>query len=79
VSAKLGCPWHEYDFSMVDRRRQDYQYRFTKALWRRDYIALRTLHQKYQVRSNAIEGGSVWRWKVQIYDNIFGEPDSKTD
>jgi hypothetical protein len=81
VTAKLGCSWEEYDFSRLDIRRQYYQFRFTKALWRRDYVALKRLHRKYRQNSNAVKGGSAWRSKVQLYDNIFllGGANSKNE
>jgi hypothetical protein len=79
VTAKLGCGWEENDFVRLDRRCQDYQFTFTMALRRRDYVALKRLHQKYHQNSNTVKGGSAWRSKVQLYDDIFlfGRPHLK--
>lgn len=60
VSAKLGFAWLEYDFLNRDFGRQDYQLSFTDAVWRRDHMSLKELHENYGRPSQAVKGGGSW-------------------
>jgi len=69
VSAKLHCPWDEYDFSRNDKGTAIYQIEFTRALWLRDYASLQALHIHFKKRHYYDASAEE---KRQLYDKLFG-------
>jgi len=71
ISAKLNCPFRQHYFQEEDPKRFDYQRKFTRFLWLRDYLSLRHLHDTTADPEHVDRRHPVSEWKREMYEDWF--------